>query len=259
MSGYQYPPNESMGVMMGLTRAQLAALGAALLIFVVSTMTDHLLVGVLVAPVVAILGAGQWAGVPLRTRIASHLGWVSSSRSRRYRVPVGRQRTGTQMPPCLRGYRVRPVAGLGDWSSGPPLGLVTMRGLISMILPVEGPQLALLGADGIDGQLREWGEVLGSLCNERAEGGVARISWTDVHGAADTRGAFTYHRTHGRLGPASMEYERHLEGFSAGTSDHRVYVTVTLSTGTARRRRSLTAKCLTRRLVPGSRRRQCRR
>ena len=117
-----------------------------------------------------------------------------------------------------------------------------MRGLISMIVPVEGPQLALLGTDGIDGQLREWGEVLGSLCTERAEGGIARISWTDVHGAADTRAAFTYHRTHGQPGPASAEYDRHLESFSAGTSDHRVYVTVTLSTGTARRRRSLTER-----------------
>ena len=242
MSGYQYPPNESMGVMMGLTRAQLTALGLALGIFVVSAMTNHLLVGVLVAPPVAILGAAQWAGVPLRTRVASHLGWVSSSKSRRYRVPVGRQRAGAQMPPCLRGYRVRPVEGLGDWAAGPPLGLVTMRGLISMIVPVEGPQLALLGTDGIDGQLREWGEVLGSLCTERAEGGIARISWTDVHGAADTREAFTYHRTHGQPGPASVEYDRHLESFSAGTSDHRVYVTVTLSTGTARRRRSLTER-----------------
>src|SRR5829696_2495945 len=129
-----------MGVLMGLTRAQLTALGLALGIFVLGAMTDRLLIGVLTGSVVAAVGAAQWAGVPLRTRIASLLGWVSSSRSRRYRVPVGRQRTGTQMPPCLRGYRVRPVEGLGEWLSGPPLGLVTMRGLISMVLPVEGPQ-----------------------------------------------------------------------------------------------------------------------
>src|SRR4029079_16917523 len=48
--------------------------------------------------------------------------------------------------------------------------------------------------------------------------------------------------THGQPGPASAEYDRHLESLSAGTSDHRVFVLLTLSTAAARRRRSLTQR-----------------
>ena len=99
--------------------------------------------------------------------------------------------------------------------------------------------MALRGAAGVDSQLREWGELLGGLCTERAEGGVARISWTVVHNAADTSDARHYHRAHGQPGPASDEYERHLDVLSEATSTHDEFVTVTLSTGTARRRRSL--------------------
>ena len=81
MSGHRYPPNESMGVMMGLSRAQLTSIGLALLVFIVAAMSNHLIVGLLLAPLVAIIGAGQWAGVPFRTRIGTHLGWVSSARA----------------------------------------------------------------------------------------------------------------------------------------------------------------------------------
>lgn len=239
VSMYSFPPGGSLGVMMGLSRAQVVALGGAIGVFVVGAMSGRLVAGVVAAGVVAVVGAGQWAGVPLRTRIGQRFGWVSSSGSRRWRVPVGRRRSPVQFPPCLRGFSVEPVAGVGDWQSGPPVGLIKARGSISVVVPVEGPQLALLGEDGVDQRLREWGDVLGSLCAERGEGGIARVSWTDVHAAADSRAAFVYHRDRGRVGSASGDYEDHLEACAADTSDHRVYVTVTLSSGSARRRRSL--------------------
>lgn len=240
MSTYQYPPNEPLGVLMGLSRSQVIAFGSAIGAFVIGAMTGRLLLGVAVAVVVAVVGGGQWAGVPFRARIARRVGWATSTKARRHATPIGRRRP-QRMPPCLSGFRCAPVAGLGDWAAGPPLGLITARGRLSLTLPVEGPQLALLGEDGVDSRIREWGDLLSSLCTERGEGGITRISWTDVHAAADPRAAFVYHRTHGERGPASDDYERHLEQASMGTSDHHVFVTVTMSTATARRRRTLTS------------------
>jgi len=245
MGSYSYPPNESLGVMMGLSRSQVIACGSGIGIFVFGAMTGQLLPGLVVALTVVLVGGGQWAGVPFRTRIGQRFGWVSSSGSRRWRVPVGHSRTRVELPPCMSGYSVEPVEGTGEWQSGPPVGLIKTRGLISLVLPVEGPQMALLGEDGVDTRLREWGDLLGSLCAERGEGGIARLSWTDVHAAADPRAAFVYHRTHGRPGPASDDYQRHLEASTADTSDHRVYVTVTLSTGSARRRKTLAPRSRT--------------
>ena len=204
-------------------------------------MTNHLAPRVLAAPPVAMVGAGQWAGVPFRTRIATHLGWVSSSKSRRYRVPVGpgagrwRDAAVPAWLPGPSGRRARRLvvgsaAGAGHRRAG----------LISMVVPVEGPQLALLGTDGVEGQLREWGEVLAACAtNAPRAASPASRGPTSTPPPTPARPSPTTAPTAARARRPSSTTGISRR-FSTGTSDHRVYVTVTLSTGTARRRRSLT-------------------
>lgn len=123
------------------------------------------------------------------------------------------------------GAVVAPAFKMGCWRSG-RCGAGTQQPVdrAACCRPADG----VAGEEETDEHLAAFGDVLASICGERSERAISRLSWTDVHGAADPRSLVRHHQAAGVSGPATEEYRAHIGKVAGTAADHRVFVTVTV-------------------------------
>lgn len=230
MSSYVFPPAERTKFLLGLTRSQTIVVGVVIMTITVATALDALWVGALASLPVLFVGLVSWHGRPLRERLSTRLGfwWRLRRRNVAWSAPItGAAGRGSQ-PACLKGVSLRLAEPREEWAVGEPVGVVQARNNLSIVLPVSGPQMALLGEEETDEHLAAFGDVLSSICGERSERAISRLSWTDVHAAADPRSLMRHHQAAGVSGPATEEYRAHIGKVAGTAADHRVFVAVTV-------------------------------
>ncbi|MCK4177549.1 SCO6880 family protein [Aciditerrimonas ferrireducens] len=168
---YWFGPLSRRGLVAGFRGGQLAALGLGALLAVTVLRADPALPGVVGA--LGLLGLGAAAGtVPLAGRTAEE--WAPDA----LRHAAGR----------LRGWRPRADLGrrfaLAETQApgrspgrADRVGVVVdrARGVLSVVLPVEGDGLVLRGPEEQDQQVARWARVLGAA--GRDLGGVHRLQW----------------------------------------------------------------------------------
>ena len=186
---YRFAPLDRTGLLLGLSGAQCALVGAG--IFIAGGLLQsgvHL--GLTIVPLVvgAVLAFGSWEGrqlhqlIPLlgRHRASSALG-----RNRwRATVPLltGTSTDGAKqppLPPFLEGLELFD-AGLTTWSpSTAGTGVINDRRerTMSASLAVQGREFSLVERAEQERILAGWGDVLGGFCSER--GTVSRVRVTE--------------------------------------------------------------------------------
>lgn len=244
MSSYVFPPHERTKFLLGLTRSQTITVGAAIAVVTVGAASGGVLIGALLAAPVLAGGLLSVGGVPIRSRAVDSLRfrWRRWRHTDAWSAPLVGQ--GRQAP-CLRGVTLKLAEPRDEWAIGDPVGVVQARNNLSIVLPVTGPQMALLGEQETDEHLAAFGDVLASICGERSERAIARLSWTDVHGAADPEALTRFHRERGVNGPASDEYRDHIGRVAGAAAEHSVYVTVTVDRSSRRAHGSRTGRAAT--------------
>ena len=241
MSSYVFPPHERTKFLLGLTRSQTITVGAAIAVVTVAAAAGAVLIGAVIAAPVLAGGLMSLGGVPVRSRATNALRfrWRRWRRTDAWSAPLVGHGT---LAPCLIGVSLRLAEPRDEWAVGEPVGVVQARNNLSIVLPVVGPQMALLGEQETDDHLAAFGDVLASVCGERSERAIARLSWTDVHGAADPEALARFHRDRGVAGPATDEYREYIGRVAGAAADHAVYVTVTVDRSSRRAHGSRTGR-----------------
>ncbi|MEQ1703083.1 MAG: SCO6880 family protein [Ilumatobacteraceae bacterium] len=226
-----FPATEAPAMVGVLKRDQVMAIGIGVMVAVAAFSAGAPLIGFAVA-----LVAAGWAllpapgtGLPLRKWLAAELRWKFGRSAKAWSAPITSEAGRDDVPGCLRDVRYLVADPVGLWSVGAAIGVVRAGHEFSVVFPVEGPQIAMLANESQLAQLSRWGVVLSQACSERGEAGVSRISWTDVHGAADPDALIDYHRKFGVDGPTSADYQQFLSGVVTSSATHRTFVTVSVN------------------------------
>lgn len=232
MSEMWWPSADKVRYLGFLSSPDLVWAASAVLVGAGGIMFGQVLWCSLLAAVMVLYGVIRWGGVRLRTRVWRQLTWWT--------------RSGKTWNAPLRGDKGRPSRMLGGMildavsDGGHLVGVVRARrgrwiwarSSYTVMWPVTCDSVTFAGAAERDRRLALWGDVLGSQCVERDEGLYAeRLSWTDVHRAANPHALRLDHARLGVAGPATADYEAHLDGFGTVASAHVVIVSATVTTG----------------------------
>lgn len=225
-----WPPHEKVGVIGVLSGPDIMGIVAAggpfvFALLVLDPVTSLYMFPLWTLPVLA-WTLGRWHGVRVRTRVGALLRWWFRRR-RSWSAPL-RGKQGS--PQCLR--QVRLVRVNGDATGVVGVSVVKKQSY-TVVMAVDSDSVALLSPGERSAMFDKWGDFLSGLCVERDTLGPERVSWTDVHRAADPAALVAYHREHGRAGPATAEFVRHIASFGSVSSEHRVLVSVTITRATS--------------------------
>lgn len=227
MSAVEFPSTERMNLVGSLSRAEVAGVAAMVIGAAAGLLGDALIPGLVFSGL-----AGMWTFLPtrrtpLRVIVPRELAWLAK-RKRRWSANV----TGNQRGPAFLGVEVCLYAD----KNNDPVGVVKNRDRYVAMWLTTRPSLAFASEDEVGQAMSSWGDVVAGLCVERnSELVPQRIGWVDLHHAADPLRLERQHQEHGKPGPATADYERHVARFDQAAASHDVVVFVEMSSRTALR------------------------
>ncbi|MPZ28462.1 MAG: hypothetical protein GEV12_19145 [Micromonosporaceae bacterium] len=241
---YRLHPPDDLGVLFGLTVAQVAVLALAMVAGVLAMAYGSATAGVAVLAVGAAAGLGRLNGQPLlasaplavrwlRRRVAGGQRWFAP-------IPLWTADDGRlSLPPVLSGQRLLAVdAAAGQGVAGPgQVGVVhDGRGDVwAATVRVSGRRFALLEPEEQDRLAQWWGTALSAFCAERTP--VVSIRWSLWSAPSGMRQQETYLAEHLAAEPAAQAreaYEQLLAAAGPLSTTHEVLVTLSVAGGRVR-------------------------
>ncbi len=238
---YRLSAPDRTGALLGLSGAQVGALGLAVVVAVLAGSMGAGVVGMAVpvalASVVAFVRVGGQALVEAAPP-GIRFGLICLRRRRRWQAPLFaalEERDTPALPPTLAGQEFLTVdAGVGGLAMTRPGPVVVVvdpsSGTYAATLRAWGSEFALVARGEQDSLLARWGVALSSFCRER--GVVASVRWSEWAAPSGADEQLEYLRSQGHdddSDPAVRSYRGLLEGAGPLATRHEVLITVTVA------------------------------
>jgi hypothetical protein len=237
---YHFAAPDRTGALLGLSGAQVAGLGLAVVVAVLAGSLGAGLVGMAIPVALGSLAAFvRIGGQPLVEAAPPGLrfGLITLRRRRRWEAPLIAplpDQDTPALPPPLEGQEFLTVEagafGLGLSRPGPVAVVVDAKGgTYAATLRAWGSEFALVARGEQDSLLARWGVALAAFCRERAV--VSSVRWSEWAAPAGADEQLEYLKSQGHdddADPAVRSYRGLLEGAGPLATRHEVLITVTV-------------------------------
>ena len=232
---YRLDPPDRTGVMLGLSAAQVACLGAALLGGSWLIATGIVVPAALVVAAVLVAAAFVRVGpTPVIELAPTVLRWVAARGPGRARWLAPLPLLGDsadRLPDCLAGQRLIAVTNPAEWGFGgrlAPVGVVVDEpaGTYAATVRVTGRQFALLDRDEQDRLVQAWGDALGVFCRDRTA--VTQLRWAEwtAPGGLGDHLAWVQANRSGEVDAVSASYDQVVAAAGSLSARHETLVSV---------------------------------